>query len=357
MNVRLCGVLCAVWFLGCEAPEVVPPPAGLKLSAVTQDSLFETQLPARVSVFFSVDATSGDPIAPLTVDNFKIYEDGNPISQWESDRTIESKHQRYRMRSVLLLDLSGSVLKSGQFPALRDAATRYIRDVLGATGTQTQISLMTFDGRDKPEVVVPFTSDHAALAAGLTSLETVECHTRNDCAGFADRKTCAAWRCVDDSTNLNGAALAALEALDKALVADTDVQFKDGALVVFTDGTDQAARVAVDVAQKRILQSTSHVFSVGLGAEIDRAALRMVGKDGSFLAGTGAELSDAFAQVADRVRRLAGRYYLLQYCSPKRAGHHRLKIEAIAPGAAGLTGSLTGEFDATGFSSGCALQP
>ena len=48
---------------------------------------------------------------------------------------------------------------------------------------------------------------------------------------------------------------------------------------------------------------------------------------------------------------------MLEYCSPKRSGIHTLKVVANIDTARDgtLVGSLSGQFDATGFSSGCEL--
>lgn len=55
--------------------------------------------------------------------------------------------------------------------------------------------------------------------------------------------------------------------------------------------------------------------------------------------------------------RLANRFYVLEYCSPRRSGTHTLKVVATldSPRDGQLVGSLSGQFDATGFSSGCEL--
>ncbi len=134
--------------------------------------------------------------------------------------------------------------------------------------------------------------------------------------------------------------------------------WRDGALVLFTDGTDQAARVEQQTALSRLAGSPLHVFSVGLGGEVDADALRAFGRDGYFPAGQPAQLAQAFQAVASRVSAMANRFYLLEYCSPKRSGTHALKVTATLPdgSAVPLVGDLSLPFDATGFTSGCSLS-
>jgi hypothetical protein len=188
--------------------------------------------------------------------------------------------------------------------------------------------------------------------AALETLEVKQCTTNSECAAFIDQKTCAGWRCVDNSTNLNGAVVQALDALDAQSNLEKTIAYKDSALVLFTDGTDQAGRVQQLTAFERAKSSKSHLFSIGLGGEVEGATLTQFGKDGYFAATQADQLGDAFEAIASNVNGLANRFYLLEYCSPKRSGTHTLKIVAT-DGA--LIGGLSQTFDATGFTSGCEL--
>lgn len=315
-----------------------------------------TSSPSKVSWSFRVDTCGGEPVAGLSATQFEIYEDDKKVSTYESQQHVASRGERFKLFSVVLLDLSGSMLRSGEFPALQGAAGEYLKTALKNGGDAQRVQLMTFDGRDEPQVLVPFTSDLSALQAGLASLSESECTVSAQCAGFADRKTCAGWRCVDDSTNLNGAIVKTLAAVDAAR-SSTDVPWHDGALVVFTDGTDQASRVSTAAAQSAVNNSTEHVFAVGLGGEVDIEALKSFGRDGYWPVAKAEQLESAFTEIADRVSGLANRFYVLEYCSPKRSGTHTIEIRATATTEreGTLTGSLSSSFDATGFESGCQL--
>ncbi|MFO0593669.1 MAG: VWA domain-containing protein [Myxococcaceae bacterium] len=314
-------------------------------------------LPSRISWLFRVDTCRGEPVAGLGAQQFEVYEDGKKVSLYESQQRVAPKGEHYRLYSVVLLDLSGSVLRSGDFPKLEASARTYLETVLSGMGDGHRVQLMTFDGRAEPQVLVPFTSDLATLKAGLASLEQTECSTSNDCARFSDHRTCAGWRCVDDSTNLNGAVVRSLQVLDSAL-AGSGVAWRDGALVLFTDGTDQAARMSTADALDAVKRSPQHTFTIGLGGEVDADVLRQIGKDGAWPVSKADELQAAFSEIAARVAGLANRFYTLEYCSPKRTGTHQLKVVATANTNDGeLLGQLSGQFDATGFESGCSLSP
>jgi hypothetical protein len=339
---------------GC-GPAAIEVPKCLQLSQPGGDIVL-TSAPAKVSAFFSVDTCAGEPVSQLAGVNFDILEDGAAVSPYESRRTIQPRGQRYQMDSLVLLDFSGSILRSNSWPQLKAAAAKYVDTVLAHSGDGQRVAIYTFDGRPAVQQVVDFTDDRQQLTRGLDSLGLTQCTQSSDCAAFEGAKTCAAFRCVDDSTNLNGALVSALDLMDARAAAQKDILFKDASLVVFTDGTDQASRVTQNAAYLRSRQTAAHVFTVGLGAEVDTEALQGFGKDGYYAASDPKDLSTAFARIAEQVAGLANRFYLLEYCSPKRSGRHALKLVAHYMTDEGmLEGSLTREFDATGFASGCDL--
>lgn len=319
-------------------------------------SALTASLPSRVSWLFRVETCAGEPVAGLSATQFEIFEDGKKVSAFESQQRVASRAEKFRLYSVVLLDLSGSMLRSGDFPQLQAAARAYLETSLKDGGDGHRIALLTFDGREQPQVVVPYTSSLPALLAGLDSLSASECSSSAQCTAYPDRRTCAGWRCVDDSTNLNGAIVKALGHLEGEL-SQSEVPWRDGAVVLFTDGTDQASRVSMQAALDAVQKSKQHVFTVGLGGEVDVQALQGFGKDGYWPVAKAEQLAGAFEEISARVAGLANRFYVLEYCSPKRSGAHTLKISASVETARDgrLTGSLSGQFDATGFASGCEL--
>ena len=332
-----------------------PAASGLRLAPAGVDAV-RTQLPAQVSVRFTADLYPASPVTGLGAGHLKLTEDGTPVSPRESQLRLTPQSEGYRIASLLLLDVSGSILRSGEFDALVDAARQYARQVLAQGGGAQQVAVATFDGRERPQLVVGFTGQLAQVEAGLDALRVSECKVQADCAPYADRRACAGFRCVDDSTNLYGAVTQGLGLLSAALATPTDARHQDGALVLFTDGADQASRVPKADALAAVDGTPLHVFTVGLGPEADRLTLATLGRDGTFAVDAPGALGDAFAQIADRVSALAHRTYQLDYCSPRRSGRHTLEVLASVPTGAGeVRGSLTVEFNAEGFQSGCQL--
>ena len=336
--------------VACSASEPLLATQCLSVGVPPGSEGLVTGLPARVSLFFSVDTCGGESVSGLDASHFEISEDGKAVSPFESERRIQAKGEKYRMNSIVLLDVSGSVLQSGGFPQLKAAAATYVKRVLTGQEEGQRVAVMTFDGRESVQVIIDFSNDVKAVLAALDTLDVTQCTVNSDCAQFTDHRTCAGWRCVDNSTNLNGAVVQALDALDARANLEKTIVWKDAALVLFTDGTDQAGRVQQLTAFDRARTSATHIFSIGLGGEVEGTTLRAFGKDGFFPAANAEQLGDAFDAIARKVTGLANRFYLLEYCSPKRSGTHTLKIVATN---GELIGGLSRTFDATGFTSGC----
>src|SRR5258706_15251443 len=104
------------------------------------------QKPSQVAVYFSVDTQDGDPVPGLTAQQFRIYEDGKLVSPFESKQTILNPEVAAIHYTLLLVDMSGSVTKSGALPALEEAANRFTERV----AKFQQTAVYAFDGR--PEI-------------------------------------------------------------------------------------------------------------------------------------------------------------------------------------------------------------
>ncbi len=280
-------------------------------------------VPSNVMLFFGVKTCGGDPLPGLLADEFVIEEDGSPISIYESRQTILPTSLGFDLVSVLLLDMSGSIIDSGNLPALQGAANAFVDRLAGAQ----RVAIFTFDGRADLQPLVDFTTDDAALHAGIDSL-----------SGYTP---------VDPSTNLNGAVVEGIGILDAQVAAST-AAIVAGSLVVFTDGSDQAGRVPAGTAIAAAGSTQHSVFAIGLGGEVDRDYLEDIGHDGAEFASDAAGVAEAFESIADRIDRESRKFYILAYCSPKRSGTHQLTLSVE-----GRSGSLAFSFDATGFGPGC----
>ncbi len=285
--------------------------------------------PSNVAVYFKLQTSAGEPIGGLSADQFRIYEDGSLVSHYESKQTILNPEVAASHYTLLLVDMSGSVAESGNRDSVVEAASTFADRV----EKSQKVAVYAFDGSPELHPIVPFTDSAGSAKAGVQRLAT--------------------YKPQDPSTNLNGAVVRGLEELDRAL-AHSEHSLRFGTLVVFTDGTDRAARVSAEEMRKRVRETPDDVFAIGLGAEIQEAQLRDVGKSGTTLASDKDAVVKAFDTIGARIEGATKSFYLLSYCSPARAGKHEVRIEAVTKiGDSEKTGSLRSDFDATGFAPNC----
>lgn len=303
---------------------------GPQLTVTRLDS--DQAKPNNVWVFFTVEEGE-EPVAGLTAEDFAIYEDSQIVSTFESKQTIQNPDVAAVMYTLLLLDMSGSITESGQADLVVDAAEGFMDRV----GTSQKVAVYAFDGDKDLQSVVRFTEAKGSVEGGLEGLRT--------------------YKPRDPSTNLHGAVVQSLTELRKALDKDKR-PLKFGTLVVFSDGTDRAARVSAEEMNEALADEKHadfEIFAIGVGADIEQGekALGGIGRDGTELATDDAGVTLAFEKVAQRIDAHAKRFYLLSYCTPARKGEHTVTIEAQADknskGKARKRGETTWTFDAKGF--------
>jgi hypothetical protein len=286
--------------------------------------------PNNVWVFFTVDRGKKDPVGGLTADDFKIYEDGDLVSKFESKQMIQNPEVAAVMYTLLLVDMSGSITESGQADALVEAAKSFSEKV----GKTQKVGVYAFDGEAKIHSVVPFTEAQGSVQGGLEGLRH--------------------YKAKDPSTNLNGAVVEALRELHSSLDKEHK-PIKFGTLVLFTDGTDRAARVSRDDMKKEVgddKYKDYDLYAIGVGAEIEKAHLDDVGRDGTELATDDKKVKETFDRMAARIEAHTKRFYLLSYCTPARKGEHEVTVEAHTKDPEG-SASLKYKFSADGFGSEC----
>ncbi len=300
--------------------------------------------PSRVSVFFKVETKEGVPVSGLTEDNFTIYEKGRNdddprlLSKDEATRTISDNSVVFQNRSILLLDLSGSVLNNS-LEELKAGANEFIDNVITDQGnSSTTIGIWWFDGKDAIHTLIDFTSNadnlHAAVNSVTTSLSS------------------------DSSTDLFGAILKGTQ-LAESKLQESQIQGVLGAvsLIVFTDGTDQAARYSREEAYAAVADASEEIkyYTIGLGNEIDETVLKKIGKTGHVFATNTDALTAKFEEIAQLIYDAANSFYLFEYCTPKRDGSGNNELH-ITVKKDNKEGDKITTFDATGFSDDCDLN-
>ncbi len=300
-----------------------------------------SRLPGKVSVFFKVDDKKGRGISTLEASNFTVYEMGRnddcfrKISNNESFADINSKSQIFSYNTLLVLDFSGSVIGSS-LQELKDASKSFIDNIIVEAGSESyHVGIWWFDGENKLHPLVDFESDKEKLHQAIDEI------TPNISS--------------DPSTDLYGAVIKSSQLAHQRLneFVEQDI-IAASSVVIFTDGTDQAARYSKEQALGAIQNADPNIgfYTIGLGDEIDQDVLQAVGKTSHIFAADKEELQQKFSEAAAQVFSEANSYYLFEYCTPKRDGSGINELVIVADHDSGR-GFLRTSFDATGFSSGC----
>ncbi len=293
--------------------------ASLKLQMVDRS----VQRPSNIAVYFTVDTSRGDPVPNLTPADFHIYEDGQPVSIFESRQTILQPEVAAVHYTLLLVDMSGSVAGSPDLDKVVAGAASFAQQV----GRYQKLAVYAFDGSPHVTQIVPFGRGDAQ--------STVRAF-----AGFQPR---------DPSTNLNGAVVEAIKILEHQM-SQSPVPLRFGTLVVFTDGTDRADRVSREALHTALDGAGVEIYAIAVGSEINEGEIRAIGRNGTFTSKDPADIRRGFDEIAARIEGFSRRYYLLSYCSPARAGHHDVEIEAVK---GTMRGRLQYDFKADGFGPNC----
>ncbi len=300
-----------------------------------------TTLPGKVSVFFKVTDTAGNPVPGLSAEQFTIYEQGrndecfNTISPSESSARISPKSQVFTNNTLLILDLSNSVL-SNSLEELKLASGSFINSVMPEEeSTAFQMAIYWFDGEDELHLLQELSSSKDVL---LTAVGNINSDISND-----------------PSTDLYGAVIKAVDIGEMQLEENRNEDIIGaGSIVLFTDGTDQASRFTEEAALKAAEEADRNLsfFSIGLGAEIDADILMRIGKTSSAFAGNEAELEGVFNEISRKVSEQANSFYLFEYCTPKRdgSGVNNLAIQLVD---GDREGAVQTEFNTKDFTGGC----
>ena len=338
-NIKLWLVLGCLAFLclspGCDDDETAEEEVIVGLESIEEGSCLqfdvldgEAAQPSNVTLFFSMKTCADQtPVLGVAAENFIVKEGGVPVSPYESHLSILPKCIGYDLLTVLLLDLSGSIFETQSLPSVVEAAKEFATNL---TAEEHYISIHLFDGRATTEKLVEFTKDKNVLIQALDSV--------------LDRSP------VDNSTNLNGAVIDALDILNERQ-SDSDALVFQGSVVAFTDGADQANIVVNQTAVEQVEASLHKVYTIGLGEEVEENHLKAIGPAGTFLASTLKELTAAFQESGEQVLRSSQNYYVIGYCSPKRSGKHRIELTVD-----GFKGTMLAEFDASDFTTGCNAE-
>jgi von Willebrand factor type A domain len=282
------------------------------------------QRPANVALFLSVMDKTGQPVGGLALANFRVYEDKKLISDTKGKRALLDTGIASARSSLLLVDLSGPMVDSEDLPELAKAVGQFVDKV----GASQSVAVSVFDGGDEVAPLFGFGA-HMETAKVVDAVRTFRPRNRN--------------------TNLNGAVFQGLGALKEQLAQATTPE-KGASLVVFTDRGDLAHSVNPSVLEQALKDAPVDVYVVATGEKVSRPEIAAIGHSGIFISNDPKAFKKGFDQVTAKLSTASDGRYIFSYCTPKRRGDHKLRLEVAVPGD---TGDLTYEFSADSFKAGC----
>ena len=280
--------------------------------------------PANVAVYLDVKDKLGRPIPGLAEKNFRVYEDGKLVTTSKGKRAL-LEPKLFDTRYVLLLvDMSGPIVDSEDFPELTNTIGAFV-DHVGATH---EIAVGAFDGNDE---VVPFLG-YAGTAETKKVVQAMQ--------KFRPRSR---------NANLNGAVYQGLHSLRDRLKEASAAQ-KSAILVIFTDRGELAHSVSPETLKQGLKETPAQIYVIGVGESVHRDELTALGRSGTYVSFNPKNFKEGFAEIGKKLTADSDGRYVFSYCSPKRKGNHRVEVEAVTPKDRGRVGF---KFNADGFTSGC----
>jgi Ca-activated chloride channel family protein len=242
----------------------------------------------------------GELVDDLTRSNFKVFEDKT------LQTVISLQHQDTPVSIGLLVDNSGSM--SSKRAAVAAAAI----DLVKASNPQDETFVINFS--DQAYLDQDFTSDLDRLQIGLSHLS------------------------LSGGTALYDTVVTAADKMERSATRPRK------ALIVITDGDDNASKLTLDNAIHRVQDMQGPIiYSIGLmfgGGETRHAKhdLRELSSETGGIAFSPGSLKD-IDSVAAEVARDIRNQYAIAYHSPQASagGYHTVKVEAHAQGHSNLT--------------------
>ncbi|MCZ7583011.1 MAG: VWA domain-containing protein [Deltaproteobacteria bacterium] len=264
--------------------------------------------PAGVRVVYSVTDCDGAPVAGLGAADFQIINDesGEPF-EGEGGSTAIMEALEFEFYSILVLDLSYSIVSNGHLDAMLDGAEVFIDKMLvdQPDTYKHSIAIYIFGSTDASELVHDFSKDATSLKAVIDGL-------RSDPGR--------------GSTNLYGAFVTALNYLNNA--GTTELVSRN--LVLFSDGTHETgdADEMRSYALSRLENSSATSFSIGVQGDYNEDDLRELASrpEYFFLVTQTDEIEAGFESVAALVRDWSRANYVVGVCSPLEGPNRSLTI-------------------------------
>lgn len=254
---------------------------------------------AHVGLYFTVTDALQQPVPGLMTDDFIARENDQSVDPFESAFRVDHPTGQLVIPTVLVLDLSRSVVEAGALDEVKGAA----KAIIDSLAPAQELAILTFAGDVTQRS--SFTRDTYALHEAIDAIE--------DADGI--------------STNLYGALTQGYGLWYDGFYDYNDnsgaPQLVAGLLIAVSDGNDTSA---VSTLQQVLdARGTKRTIFIRVGDDLDRSVASQIANAGVIDAEGGFDgLDGAVVEVTQRVASLNDAIYVAEYCSPKRANTHDL---------------------------------
>ena len=269
--------------------------------------------PSFVDVMFAVTDSTHKGVDDLKNPDFIVRENGSNISASESFRHVQRMNQ-VPFKIVLMIDNSVSIIND--LEKVKQSAKQFVNKIR----PNQQMAVYVFS--DLPYLLQDFTADTTMLQQAISKISL----------GFP-------------STNLFGSMITALSRWTDEF---SQVNFQQGAVVLFTDGDDtQGSSTLNQVISAR---GQKKVYVIGLGNNLTPTVLNQISYPQPYMPiNSIADLENTFTEIQADIVRYSNSFYWLNYMSPKRTGTHALSVSTTGNINPHSTSSITGDYSANGF--------
>ncbi len=253
-----------------------------------------TSPPSYVNVFFQVASRENNQgVSDLTTEDFRVLENGELISRYESNLQIgKSDDVQYALKVVLMLDNSFSV--GNNLSQIKSSAINMIDQ---ASGPQL---FAVYSFSEYPSLIQDFTTNKEALRNAIRSIPLGA-----------------------PTTDFYGAVIEGASHYEDIYSV---TRIEQGFLVIMTDGRDTQFSHTLDEAREAI--ENKNVYTIGVGPEIDVDVLEMIGTKGFYYINDFTDLELTFEEILHDLELYSNSFYWLHYLSPTRGyREHTLDIE------------------------------